>query len=70
MEGGKMQTARCDKLLTRDEAAAYLGVSKITLDRITKERGFPALVRIGIGRGRVYINRERLDEWIESKTGQ
>ena len=65
-----MQTARCDKLLTRDEAAAYLGVSKITLDRITKERGFPALVRIGIGRGRVYINRERLDEWIESKTGQ
>ena len=65
-----MEATRCNKLLTRDEAAAYLGVSKVTLDKITRERGFPALVRIGIGRGRVYFNRERLDEWIDKRTGR
>lgn len=57
------------KLLTRDEAAAYIGVCKATLHKIIYDEGFPALVRIGNGRGRVFINREKLDEWIDEKTG-
>lgn len=66
----EMRSSRCGKLLTRDEAAAYLGVSLVTLDKIKTSRGFPALVRIGIGRGRVYINKDKLDEWIDEQTGR
>lgn len=58
------------KLLTRDEAAAYLGICKASLDKIIHKPEFPALVRIGYNRGRVFINREKLDEWIDEKTGQ
>ena len=63
---------RTRKLLSRDEAAAYIGVSLATFQKYMSESGFPAAVRLGPehGRGRVFINRERLDEWIDSRTGQ
>ena len=56
------------KLLTRDETAYYMGgISKNSLTKIIHGTDFPALVRIG---GRVLINRERLDEWIDERTGK
>lgn len=65
-----MDELRAKKLLTRDEAAFYIGVCKATLQKIIYEDDFPALVRIGHSRGRVFINREKLDEWIDTKTGK
>ena len=54
------------KLLMKPEAAFYIGVSLTTLEKIIKTSAdFPALTRIGIGRGRVFVNREKLDEWID-----
>lgn len=64
-----MEDLRTRKLLTRREAAFYIGVSVTSLNKIIHDRDFPALVRIGYGRGRVFVNRERLDEWINQKTG-
>lgn len=58
------------KLLTREEAAAYIGISKTSMQNLMNDRGFPALVRIGNGRGRVFINREKLDAWIDENTGR
>lgn len=57
------------RLLTKPEAAAYIGISIKTLTEIMKKGGFP-VVRIGNGRGRVFINREKLDEWIDKNTGR
>lgn len=61
---------RTRKLITRKEAAEYLGVSVATLSSMIHDKNFPALVRIGNGRGRVFINREILDKWIDEKTGK
>lgn len=58
------------KLLTRYEAAAYIGISINSLQNLIHSKDFPALVRIGQGRGRVFVNRERLDEWIDENTGK
>lgn len=55
------------KLLTREEAAAYMGVCKVTLDKTISNPDFPAVVRIG---RRVFIHREKLDQWIDEKAGQ
>ncbi|MDL2319375.1 helix-turn-helix domain-containing protein [Eubacteriales bacterium OttesenSCG-928-A19] len=60
---------KAKKLLTREEAAFYLGICKASLDKIMRDPEFPALVRIGYSRGRVFVNRDKLDEWIDSKTG-
>jgi len=57
------------KLLTKPEAAFYLGISLASLAKVVQKPDFPALVRIGDGRGRVFVNRERLDNWIDDKTG-
>lgn len=59
------QEQRCFKLLTKAEAAEYLGVSQPTFDNIMREPGFP-VVRLGVRR--VFINREKLDEWIDART--
>lgn len=56
---------RTPKLLTRQEAAAYLGVSLPTLAEIQREPGFP-IVRMGARR--VFVNREKLDKWIDERT--
>ena len=61
---------RNKKLLTRDEAAAYLGIGITSLQTLIHGKGFPALVRIGTGRGRVFVNREKLDAWIDARTGK
>ena len=57
------------KLLTKPEAAFYIGISLASFAKVIKKPDFSALVRIGDGRGRVLVNRERLDEWIDAKTG-
>ena len=51
--------------MTLDEAAAYLGVAKITLRRWTRN-GQLACVRIG-KRGDRRFRRQHLDEYIRSK---
>lgn len=61
----KINVTRTPKLMTRSEAAAYLGVSLASLAEIQREPGFP-LVRIGPRR--VFIHREKLDEWIDART--
>ena len=57
------------KLLTKQEACFYIGISLQTLNRLMKQTEFPATVRIGFGQGRVFINREILDQWIDDQTG-
>ena len=53
-------------LMTLDEAAAYLGVAKITLRRWTRD-GQLACVRIG-KRGDRRFRRENLEAYIRSKS--
>ena len=64
-----MDELKKKKLLTKDEAAFYIGICVKTLTALMKEDGFP-LVRIGQGRGRVFINREKLNAWIDKNTGE
>ena len=49
------------KLLTRDEAAEYLGISLRTLDRLRAE-GKTSFVRLG---GKIAYLREDLDAYID-----
>ena len=65
-----LEKLKSKKLLTRDEAAAYIGISINSLQSLIHNKNFTALVRIGHGRGRVFVNREKLDEWIDSQTGK
>lgn len=60
-----MEKQRCVNLLTKAEAAEYLGVSRPTFDNLMREPDFPV---VRIGARRVFINREKLDEWIERHT--
>lgn len=53
------------KILSKDEAAFYIGICVKTLSSLTKKDGFPVL-RLG---RRVFIHREKLDEWIDANTG-
>ena len=55
------------RLLTKQETCFYISISLQTLNRLIKHADFPAVVRIGIGRGRVFINREKLDQWIDEQ---
>lgn len=64
-----MDELKKKKLLTKDEAAFYIGICVKTLTVLMKEDGFP-VVRIGQGRGRVFINREKLNAWIDKNTGE
>ena len=57
------------KLLTKDEAAAYIGIHKKTLTNIMNGSDFYPLVRVGHNRGRVFVNREKLDQWIDEQDG-
>lgn len=63
-----MDQLRSKKLLTREETAFYLGVCLASLNKVIHEPDFPALVRIGARR--VFINREKLDAWIDENTGR
>jgi len=63
-----MDELKKKKVLSKDEAAFYIGICTKTLTALIKEDGFPVL-RIGRNRGRVFINREKLDTWIDENTG-
>lgn len=64
-----MDELKKKKILSKDEAAFYIGICTKTLTALMQDEGFPVL-RIGRGRGRVFINREKLDEWIDENTGK
>ena len=51
--------------LSVSEAAALLGVSRVTLYQYIKRDDFPA-ARIG---GRVLIPRDKLQHWLEKQAG-
>lgn len=57
------------KMLTKNEATFYMGVSIVTLTKIMNSGDFYPLVRIGHGRGRVFVNREKLDQWLDEQDG-
>jgi len=54
------------KMITKDEAAFYMRTSTRTLDNLAKKKDFYPLVRIG---GRVFLNREKLDKWLDEQDG-
>ena len=54
------------KLLTRPEMAFYAGLGKTAIDKIIRHPNCQVLVRTGIGRGRGFANRERLDAYLDS----
>lgn len=56
-----------DTLLTTDEAAEALGVSKITLAIWRREKRGPRYLKIG---NRVYYDPQDLDAWLESRKTQ
>ena len=64
-----MQELKQKKLLSTNEAAFYLDISLMTFYDIMKSDNFYPLVRIGHNRGRVFINREKLDKWIDEQDG-
>lgn len=49
------------------EAAAYVGLSKITLQRFRITGDGPAFIKLG---GAVRYRRSDLDEWLESRVKQ
>ena len=55
------------KMLTRKEAAFYMGISCQTLNRIIKARGFYPLARIGFGQGCTRVNRDKLEQWLDEQ---
>lgn len=61
-----MDELRKKKLLTRKEAAFYIGIGETNMHFLMHSPDFRAMVRIG---GRVFVNREKLDEWLDEKTG-
>lgn len=68
----KSRTAKASpvarRLLTRDEAAEYLNVSRGTLSRWAADRSGPAFVKLGAGTtGSVRYSVEALDAFIESR---
>lgn len=46
------------------EMAQYLGIGITNAYNLTRKKDFPAAFKIG---GKVLINRNRLDEWINQK---
>lgn len=64
----RMYELKQKKLLSRREGCEYLGnISLPTLDKIVNDDNFPA--RVTLGR-RVFIDRVKLDEWLEQRTGK
>jgi len=56
-----------DRPMSRDEAAAYLGLSRVTLACWAARRTGPAYCRSGSKRGRVWYRACDLDAWMESR---
>jgi len=58
-----------DELLTTPDAAAYLGLSRKTLERFRCEGTGPQYVKVGPGRNaRVRYRQADLDAWTEAQT--
>ena|GEM_PF-1016238 len=57
------------KVLIKDEAAFYIGIHRNTFTKIMNSDGFYPLVKIGHNGSRVFINREKLDQWIDEQNG-
>ncbi len=72
MDGGikmyDMAELNLKKQFTLPEAAFYIGISLPTLHKLMKKDDFKA--RVEIGEHRVFINKEILDGWLDSKTGK
>lgn len=64
-----MNELRKKKLTTRKEVPFYVGLGHSTIDKIIRRPDCQALVRIGIRRGRVFVNREWLDAYLNSHKG-
>lgn len=56
-----------DTLRTRAQAAQALGISTSTWDRMVRRREIET-VRIGSGRGRVYVTQRALDDYLAAAT--
>lgn len=56
------------KLMSRKEAADYLGVSTLMLTRMAMNGGGPPYLRVGGSiRGKAMYDRADLDAWIEGR---
>lgn len=55
------------EIMTRPEAAAYLKVSKHTLDFWARQDMGPPYSRTGETRGRTFYERRQIDQWLESR---
>lgn len=64
-----METLKVKKMLTKNETAFYIGICLKTLNKIIDTGDFYPVTRIGFGRGRVFVNREKLDKWIDEQDG-
>lgn len=56
-----------DKLRSRSEAARDLRVSVTTLDRMIRRKEIES-VRIGSGRGRVYVTERAINDYLDRST--
>ena len=57
-----------DVLLTRKEAAAFLGVNVRTLDRYRSGRHFPKAIRPGGPLSYPRWSRKQLEGWVQRRT--
>ena len=57
-----------DRPLTREQAAAYLGVSPVTMACWAARGQGPAYCRSGQTRGRVWYRTLDLDRWLEQRS--
>jgi hypothetical protein len=62
-----MSPALATDLLTRKQAAEYLGLSPVTLARWAIERKGPRYSRSGEHRGRCWYRIEDLDRWLRDR---
>lgn len=53
-----------DRWMSAKEAVKYLGISRSTLYQWRANEGMPEPSTVG---GRVYYDRIKIDEWLESK---
>jgi excisionase family DNA binding protein len=60
--------ATIERPMTRDQAAEYLGVSRITLACWAARGTGPAYSRSGAKRGRVWYRAADLDRWLQSRS--
>lgn len=65
---GAAATPAGDRPMNREQAAAYLGVSRLTLACWAARGTGPAYCRSGDKRGRVWYRTADLDRWLQSRS--